>query len=86
MPQNPCMIATKTPTADVLVFDYTKHPSRPGMCSYLILSRQHGIKLVSTVAGILYYILVEGRVICTLLHYNTNCTKILLAAWNNQRG
>ena len=48
MPQNPCMIATKTPTADVLVFDYTKHPSRPGMCSYLILSRQHGIKLVSS--------------------------------------
>ncbi|XP_020627362.1 histone-binding protein RBBP4-like [Orbicella faveolata] len=29
MPQNPCMIATKTPTADVLVFDYTKHPSKP---------------------------------------------------------
>jgi len=33
MPQNPCMIATKTPTADVLVFDYTKHPSKPGVCS-----------------------------------------------------
>ena len=31
MPQNPCIIATKTPTADVLVFDYTKHPSKPGM-------------------------------------------------------
>lgn len=30
MPQNPCIIATKTPTADVLVFDYTKHPSKPG--------------------------------------------------------
>ncbi|KAJ7363702.1 retinoblastoma binding protein [Desmophyllum pertusum] len=29
MPQNPCIIATKTPTADVLVFDYTKHPSKP---------------------------------------------------------
>uniref|UniRef100_A0A3B4T8L2 RB binding protein 4, chromatin remodeling factor n=1 Tax=Seriola dumerili TaxID=41447 RepID=A0A3B4T8L2_SERDU len=29
MPQNPCIIATKTPTSDVLVFDYTKHPSKP---------------------------------------------------------
>ncbi|KAF6131149.1 hypothetical protein HJG60_008030 [Phyllostomus discolor] len=24
MPQNPCIIATKTPSSDVLVFDYTK--------------------------------------------------------------
>ena len=30
MPQNPCVIATKTPAQDVLVFDYTKHPSKPG--------------------------------------------------------
>jgi len=30
MPQNPCVIATKTPSSDVLVFDYTKHPSKPG--------------------------------------------------------
>ena len=29
MPQNPCVIATRTPTSDVLVFDYTKHPSKP---------------------------------------------------------
>jgi len=29
MPQNPCVIATKTPSSDVLVFDYTKHPSKP---------------------------------------------------------
>uniref|UniRef100_A0A8C3CV10 Histone-binding protein RBBP4-like N-terminal domain-containing protein n=1 Tax=Cairina moschata TaxID=8855 RepID=A0A8C3CV10_CAIMO len=28
MPQNPCIIATKTPSSDVLVFDYTKHPSK----------------------------------------------------------
>ena len=36
MPQNPCVIATKTPSSDVLVFDYTKHPSKPdasGECS-----------------------------------------------------
>lgn len=36
MPQNPCIIATKTPSSDVLVFDYTKHPSKPdpnGECS-----------------------------------------------------
>ena len=32
MPQNPCIIATKTPSSDVLVFDYTKHPSKPGTC------------------------------------------------------
>ncbi|OXB65511.1 hypothetical protein ASZ78_008542 [Callipepla squamata] len=35
MPQNPCIIATKTPSADVLVFDYTKHPSKPGHDCYL---------------------------------------------------
>jgi WD40 repeat protein len=29
-PQNPFLIATKTPGTDVLVFDYSKHPSRPG--------------------------------------------------------
>lgn len=29
MPQNQCIIATKTPTSDVLIFDYTKHPSKP---------------------------------------------------------
>ena len=34
MPQNPCIIATKTPTSDVLVFDYTKHPSKPGRNTY----------------------------------------------------
>jgi histone-binding protein RBBP4 len=29
MPQNPCLIATKTTGGDVYVFDYTKHPSKP---------------------------------------------------------
>jgi hypothetical protein len=29
MPQNPCLIATKTVMGDVLVFDYTKHPTAP---------------------------------------------------------
>lgn len=33
MPQNPCIIATKTPSSDVLIFDYTKHPSKPGILS-----------------------------------------------------
>ena len=37
MPQNPCIIATKTPTSDVLVFDYTKHPSKPGMMKLTFL-------------------------------------------------
>uniref|UniRef100_A0A8D0FW11 RB binding protein 4, chromatin remodeling factor n=1 Tax=Strix occidentalis caurina TaxID=311401 RepID=A0A8D0FW11_STROC len=36
MPQNPCIIATKTPSSDVLVFDYTKHPSKPGVCFFVI--------------------------------------------------
>lgn len=29
MPQNPCLIATRAVSGDVLVFDYTKHPSNP---------------------------------------------------------
>lgn len=36
MPQNPQIIATKCPTSDVLIFDYTKHPSKPstdGKCN-----------------------------------------------------
>ncbi|XP_059384699.1 histone-binding protein RBBP7-like [Carassius carassius] len=44
MPQNPCIIATKTPTSDVLVFDYTKHPSKPdpsGECSPDLRLRGH---------------------------------------------
>lgn len=38
MPQNPCIIATKTPSSDVLVFDYTKHPSKPGkfLCNIVL--------------------------------------------------
>jgi len=39
MPQNPCVIATKTPSSDVLVFDYTKHPSKPGCETTLICVR-----------------------------------------------
>lgn len=36
MPQNPCIIATKTPSSDVLVFDYTKHPFKPGVCFFIM--------------------------------------------------
>ena len=35
LPQNPTVMATKGPSKDVLVFDYTKHPSQPandGVC------------------------------------------------------
>ena len=39
MPQNPCVIATKTPSSDVLVFDYTKHPSKPGHCLHIECTR-----------------------------------------------
>lgn len=51
MPQNPCIIATKTPSADVLVFDYTKHPSKPGESDSLELSkmpRHRGVNLCLT--------------------------------------
>ncbi|KAG8180064.1 hypothetical protein JTE90_016191 [Oedothorax gibbosus] len=44
MPQNPCIIATKTPSSDVLIFDYTKHPSKPdpsGDCSPDLRLRGH---------------------------------------------
>ncbi|CAH8580648.1 unnamed protein product [Dicrocoelium dendriticum] len=44
MPQNPCVIATKTPSSDVLVFDYTKHPSKPdpsGACKPELRLRGH---------------------------------------------
>jgi histone-binding protein RBBP4 len=44
MPQNPCVIATKTPSSDVLVFDYTKHPSKPdpsGQCHPDLRLRGH---------------------------------------------
>ncbi|VEL22015.1 unnamed protein product, partial [Protopolystoma xenopodis] len=44
MPQNPCVIATKTPSSDVLVFDYTKHPSKPdpsGKCQPELRLRGH---------------------------------------------
>uniref|UniRef100_A0A5K3FKB4 WD_REPEATS_REGION domain-containing protein n=1 Tax=Mesocestoides corti TaxID=53468 RepID=A0A5K3FKB4_MESCO len=44
MPQNSCVIATKTPSADVLVFDYTKHPSKPdpsGLCEPELRLRGH---------------------------------------------
>lgn len=36
MPQNPFLIATKTVSAEVFVFDYSKHDSKPspnGVCS-----------------------------------------------------
>lgn len=36
MPQNPFIIATKTVSAEVYVFDYSKHPSKPpldGACN-----------------------------------------------------
>ena len=44
MPQNPCIIATKTPSSDVLVFDYTKYPSKPdpsGECNPDLCLRGH---------------------------------------------
>lgn len=44
MPQNPSVIATKSPSADVLIFDYTNHPSIPnpdGKCNPEIRLKGH---------------------------------------------
>lgn len=44
MPPEPFIIATKTPSSDVLVFDYTKHPSTPdpsGECNPDLRLRGH---------------------------------------------
>lgn len=44
MPQNPFLIATKTVSADVLVFDYSKHPSKPqadGVCRPDLILKGH---------------------------------------------
>eukprot|EP00164_Ancoracysta_twista_P004124 GFYU01005539.1.p1 GENE.GFYU01005539.1~~GFYU01005539.1.p1 ORF type:complete len:429 (+),score=122.99 GFYU01005539.1:23-1288(+) len=44
MPQNPTIIATKSPSADVLVFDYTKHDTKPnpgGACKPDVRLRGH---------------------------------------------
>ena len=44
MPQNPFIIATKTVSAEVYVFDYSKHPSKPpldGACSPDLRLRGH---------------------------------------------
>ncbi|XP_024541971.1 WD-40 repeat-containing protein MSI1 [Selaginella moellendorffii] len=44
MPQNPFVIATKTVSAEVFVFDYSKHPSKPpqeGVCNPDIRLRGH---------------------------------------------
>eukprot|EP00041_Stephanoeca_diplocostata_P013933 m.249387 g.249387 ORF g.249387 m.249387 type:complete len:430 (-) comp19521_c0_seq1:189-1478(-) len=44
MPQNPNVIATKTAGPDVLIFDYTKHPSNPpadGKCDPQIRLKGH---------------------------------------------
>jgi len=44
MPQNPTIIATKTVSSDVFIFDYTKHPSSPsvdGICYPQIRLRGH---------------------------------------------
>eukprot|EP00004_Rigifila_ramosa_P001621 TRINITY_DN11594_c0_g1_i1.p1 TRINITY_DN11594_c0_g1~~TRINITY_DN11594_c0_g1_i1.p1 ORF type:complete len:420 (+),score=100.39 TRINITY_DN11594_c0_g1_i1:1-1260(+) len=44
MPQQPFFIATKTPTPDVLVFDYSKHSNKPaadGSCTPLLRLKGH---------------------------------------------
>ncbi len=53
MPQNPFMIATKTVSAEVYVFDYTKHPSKPatdGECCpdlHLLGHKTEGVSPIS---------------------------------------
>ncbi|XP_020271293.1 WD-40 repeat-containing protein MSI1-like isoform X2 [Asparagus officinalis] len=45
MPQNPFLIATKTVSAEVYIFDYSKHPSKPpidGACNPDLRLKGHG--------------------------------------------
>lgn len=49
MPQNSCIIATKTPTSDVLVFDYTKHPAKPGVLTAAAAHTCSSLDLVTNV-------------------------------------
>jgi Histone-binding protein RBBP4 or subunit C of CAF1 complex len=47
MPQNQFLIATKSPTADVLVFDWSKHDSKPardGKCSPMLKLVGHDVE------------------------------------------
>ena len=47
MPQNPFIIATKSVSAEVYVFDYSKHPSKPpvdGACNPDLRLRGHNTK------------------------------------------
>ena len=50
MPQNPCIIATKTPSSDVLVFDYTKQPSKPGTFLFFLINL-----FILTCAGVILF-------------------------------
>ncbi|KAL5106027.1 Histone-binding protein RBBP4 [Taenia crassiceps] len=55
MPQNPDIIATKTPSGDVLVFDYANHPVRPsselGSQPDLRLKEGYGLSWNATHSG-----------------------------------
>uniref|UniRef100_A0A1I8A0V8 Probable histone-binding protein lin-53 n=1 Tax=Steinernema glaseri TaxID=37863 RepID=A0A1I8A0V8_9BILA len=42
MPQNPTLLATKSPSSEVYIFDYTKHPSNPTPGSFLPQLRLRG--------------------------------------------
>lgn len=44
MPQNPILLATKSPSSEVFIFDYTKHPSVPSpdnLCKPQLRLRGH---------------------------------------------
>ena len=74
MPQNPCIIATKTPSSDVLVFDYTKHPSKPGEhfpCDTIRLVYFQPRAQGFLVQNILCIITTRGKplAVCNSIHY-----------------
>ena len=54
MPQNPYLIATKSPAADVYVFDWSKHSSKPDASGAftpdLILKVRYGTKAIRACA------------------------------------
>ena len=54
MPHNPFLVATKTVSSEVYVFDYTKHPSKPegGKCNPDLRLAGHKVREVEGGGGV----------------------------------
>ncbi|CAI5439019.1 unnamed protein product [Caenorhabditis angaria] len=78
MPQNPVIIATKSPSAEVYIFDYTKHPSVPqdNKCKPQIRLRGHskegyGLSWNSNKQGFI----LSASDDCTVCHWDINASQ-----------